>query len=225
MKTLITSILVEGARKVLDTAMPALPVRLKKEGGLVLLSPKLVEMAAKRAVASMKEKEIELVEMTLHDTHYGFLLAGPQKARILIRIVPEWLSVDGDTVKVGLSFFGGRKAGMEFQHDSAPMAFSIRLIDNLFGVAKKRIDQMEGVEMHEDAMTITRNLTDSGLIAAIRDRIVGNRCFHLPLSLDENWLALHLGTLLKENTHSIILEPLLRWFSLDDDSLRNQGKR
>lgn len=223
MKTLITSILVEGARKVLDTAMPALPVRLKKEGGLVLLSPKLVEMAAKQAVASMKE--IELVEMTLHDTHYGFLLAGPQKGRVLIRIVPEWLSVDGDTVKVGLSFFGGRKAGMEFQHDSAPMAFSIRLIDNLFGVAKKRIDQMDGVELDDDSMTITRNLADSGLIAAIRDRIVGDRCFHLPLSLDENWLALHLGTLLKENTHSVILEPLLRWFSLDDDKVRHQGKR
>lgn len=219
MSFLFDSVIRKGAKMALEKALPWLPLRFKKEGGELHLSPQLVQMAAKKAVSSMKEVELE--EMTLHDTHYGFLLSAQKGTRVLIRIVPKMLSVDGETVKLHLDFVGGKKTGLEFQHDSAPMAFSIRLMDSLFGLAQKRIGQMEGVDITENSMIITRNMTDSGLLATIRDRIVGNRSFHIPLSVEENWLSLHFGILIKENVNLAFLGPLLlKWFSLDSQKLK-----
>ncbi|MBF0147984.1 MAG: hypothetical protein HQL84_17330 [Magnetococcales bacterium] len=220
--SLIKTILFKGARKVLEKAAPLLPLRFKTEGGIVLLSPRLVEMAARKAVASMKD--VELVALTFQNTHYEFLLSGPKGTRVLVRIVPEWIGVEGETVNLRLNFFGGRKSGLEVQHDSAPVAFSIRLMDHLFGMAEKRIGQVEGVELMEDAMIITRNLADSGLLAAIRDRIVGSGRFHLPLSLDESWLALHFGALLRESSGIAILDLLLRWFPMEGDGVPKISK-
>ncbi|MBF0109522.1 MAG: hypothetical protein HQL76_10125 [Magnetococcales bacterium] len=212
---LFKSILLFGARKALEKAGPFLPIRFRKAGGVVMMSPQLVERAARRAARSMKDAS--LVEMTFHDDHYGFLLSGPKNTRVLIRMIPEWMRIDGDTFKLRLKLFGGQKSGMEFQHDSAPISFSIRMMDHLFGTARKRIGNMEGVEISEDALTITRNLGDSGLMATLRDRIIGEGFFHLPLSLEENWLALHFGAILEESSDIPLLDLFSQWFSQDDD--------